>query len=124
MPIYNAQTIPSAVGSSTKDPEIAEWLKTGPVLGSHKPHLTNDLGNSDAMVDRVLAGRGDRNVHSRNHFGRTSSDGRYIPARFRGGLAARIRVKGRLDAKSDGAALRRAIGALCRNRHHVAGGTR
>ena len=30
MPIYNAQTIPSAVGSSTKDPEIAECLKTGP----------------------------------------------------------------------------------------------
>jgi hypothetical protein len=37
MPIYNAHTIPSAVGSSTKEPEIAEWLKTGPVLGSHKP---------------------------------------------------------------------------------------
>jgi hypothetical protein len=35
MPIYNAQTIASAVGSSTKDPEIAEWLKTGPVLGRH-----------------------------------------------------------------------------------------
>ena len=33
MPIYNAQTIPSAVGSSSKDSEIAQWLKTGPRHG-------------------------------------------------------------------------------------------
>jgi hypothetical protein len=31
MPIYDAQSIPEMVYSSTKDPEIAEWLKTAPV---------------------------------------------------------------------------------------------
>jgi acetyl esterase len=52
MPIYNAQTIPSAVGSSTKDPEIAEWLKTGPVLGSHKP-IYVQRREHDAFIDQT-----------------------------------------------------------------------
>ena len=37
MPVYTRDTIPEKVGSGVKDPEIAEWLKTGPVLGAHKP---------------------------------------------------------------------------------------
>ena len=37
MPTYDAKTIPETVTSGTKDPEIAEWLKTGPVLGAHTP---------------------------------------------------------------------------------------
>jgi hypothetical protein len=37
MPIYDAQSIPEKVSTSAKDPEIAEWLKTGPVLGAQKP---------------------------------------------------------------------------------------
>jgi hypothetical protein len=37
MPVYNAKSIPAEVHSSTKDPEVAAFLKTGPVLGAHKP---------------------------------------------------------------------------------------
>ena len=37
MTIYDARSIPDKVTSGTKDPEIALWLKTGPVLGAHKP---------------------------------------------------------------------------------------
>ena len=37
MTIYDGKSIPHGVASGTKDPEIAEWLKTGPVLGAHKP---------------------------------------------------------------------------------------
>ncbi|MFY9896493.1 MAG: hypothetical protein WAK67_01735 [Xanthobacteraceae bacterium] len=37
MPVYNAKSIPAEVHSSTKDPEVAAFLKTGPVLGVHKP---------------------------------------------------------------------------------------
>ena len=56
MPIYNAQTIPSAVGSSTKDPEIAEWLKTGPVLGRHhwNFHRSNPLNKWTHLVNGGL----------------------------------------------------------------------
>jgi hypothetical protein len=36
MPIYDAQSIPEKVYSSTKDPEIAEWLKTA---GSRRPQV-------------------------------------------------------------------------------------
>ncbi len=47
----------------------------------------------------------------------------YLPARFRGRPATRFRVKGCLDAESDGVAIRRADGAFCRNRYNVARGT-
>ena len=51
MPIYDAKTIPSTVSSTTKDPEIAEWLKTAPVLGAHKPiHVQRREG--DAFIDK------------------------------------------------------------------------
>jgi hypothetical protein len=30
MPVYNAKSIPAEVHSSTKDPEVAVFLKTGP----------------------------------------------------------------------------------------------
>jgi hypothetical protein len=30
MPVYNAKSIPAEVHSSTKDPEVAAFLKTGP----------------------------------------------------------------------------------------------
>ena len=52
MPIYNAQSIPAKVASSTKDPEIAEWLKTGPVLGAHQP-IHFQRREHDAFIDQV-----------------------------------------------------------------------
>src|SRR5271154_2687799 len=61
--------------------------------------------------------------HARHYFERTPSDGIYLLARFRGRPATRFRVKGCLDAKSDGVAIRRADGAFCRNRYNVARGT-
>src|SRR5258707_12931079 len=52
MPIYDAQSIPEKVYSSTKDPEIAEWLKTAPVLGAHKAiHIQRR--EHDAFIDEV-----------------------------------------------------------------------
>ena len=52
MPIYDGQSIPEQVYSSTKDPEVAEWLKTGPVLGAHKPvHIQRR--EHDAFIDEV-----------------------------------------------------------------------
>ncbi len=58
MPIYDAKSIPAQVGSSTKDPEIAEWLKTGPVLGAHKP-IHVQRREHDAFIDKdpPLVGR-------------------------------------------------------------------
>lgn len=50
MPVYTAQTIPSEVSSGTKDPEITEWLKTGPVLGAHKP-IHAQRREHDAFID-------------------------------------------------------------------------
>lgn len=51
MPIYDAKTIPSKVGSTIKDPEIAEWMKTGPVLGAHKP-IHVQRREHDAFIDK------------------------------------------------------------------------
>ena len=51
MPIYDAQSIPDAVHGSAKDPEIAEWLKTGPVLGAHKP-IHVQRREHDAFIDK------------------------------------------------------------------------
>lgn len=52
MPIYDSKSIPTEVHSSTKDPEIAEWLKHGPVLGAHKPvHVQRR--EHDAFIDPV-----------------------------------------------------------------------
>lgn len=39
-PVHDASNIPEKVGSPTKGPEIAAWLRTGPVLGAHKPNLS------------------------------------------------------------------------------------
>lgn len=50
MTIYDSRSIPDIVGSGTKDPEIAEWLKTGPVLGSHKP-IHVQRREHDAFID-------------------------------------------------------------------------
>ncbi|MCQ8239559.1 alpha/beta hydrolase [Rhizosaccharibacter radicis] len=51
MPIYTAATIPDAVTSGTKDAEIAEWMKTGPVLGAHKP-IHVQRREHDAFIDK------------------------------------------------------------------------
>ena len=51
MPIYDAKNIPSTVSSTTKDPEIAEWMKTGPVLGAHKP-IHVQRREHDAFIDK------------------------------------------------------------------------
>ncbi len=50
MPIYDSRTIPEKVTSGTKDPEIAAWLKTGPVLGAHKP-IHAQRREHDAFID-------------------------------------------------------------------------
>ena len=50
MTIYNAKSIPGKVVSGVKDPEIAEWLKTGPVLGAHKP-IHEQRREHDAFID-------------------------------------------------------------------------
>lgn len=50
MPIYTAESIPAEVNSTTKDPEIAKWLKTGPVLGAHKP-IHEQRHEHDAFID-------------------------------------------------------------------------
>ncbi len=51
MPVYTSKDIPSKVTSSSKDPEIAEWLKTGPVLGAHKP-IHVQRREHDAFIDK------------------------------------------------------------------------
>lgn len=50
--IYSAKNIPDKVQSSKMDPEIKEWLKTGPVLGSHKP-IYVQRREHDAFIDKV-----------------------------------------------------------------------
>lgn len=50
MPIYTAKTIPEKVTSGTKDPAIVAWLKTGPVLGAHKP-IYEQRREHDAFID-------------------------------------------------------------------------
>jgi acetyl esterase len=52
MPIYDAKSIPAEVNSSTKDPEVAAFLKTGPVLGAHKPIHVQRVEHN-AFIDRV-----------------------------------------------------------------------
>ena len=51
--IFDARSIPDEVHSSTKDPEIAEWLKTGPVLGAHEPVHAQRRAH-DAFIDEVM----------------------------------------------------------------------
>lgn len=50
MTIYDGRSIPDKVASGAKDPEIAEWLKTGPVLGAHKP-IHVQRREHDAFID-------------------------------------------------------------------------
>jgi hypothetical protein len=53
MTIFDARSIPDEVHGSTKDPEIAEWLRTGPVLGAHKPvHVQRR--EHDAFIDDMM----------------------------------------------------------------------
>ena len=48
--VYDARTIPEKVTGGTKDSEIAERLKTGPVLGAHTPiHVQRP--EHDAFID-------------------------------------------------------------------------
>ena len=54
MPIHDAKSIPAEVFSSTKDPEVATFLKTGPVLGAHKP--TQQDKTSDTASNNYLFG--------------------------------------------------------------------
>ena len=37
MAIYSGKDMPKEVGRTTMDPEVKNWLKDGPVLGSHEP---------------------------------------------------------------------------------------
>ena len=50
MTIYDGSSIPDKVASGAKDSEIAEWLKTGPVLGAHKP-IHVQRREHDAFID-------------------------------------------------------------------------
>jgi acetyl esterase len=52
MPIYDAKSIPAEVHSSTKDPEVAAFLKTGPVLGAHKP-IHEQRVEHNAFIDEI-----------------------------------------------------------------------
>ena len=52
MPIYDAKSIPVEVHSSTKDHEVAAFLKTGPVLGAHKP-IHEQRVEHNAFIDTV-----------------------------------------------------------------------
>ena len=52
MPIFDAKSIPAEVHSSTKDPEVAAFLKTGPVLGAHKPIHVQRVEHN-AFIDKV-----------------------------------------------------------------------
>ena len=52
MPIFDAKSIPEEVHSSTKDPEVAAFLKTGPVLGAHKP-IHEQRVEHNAFIDKV-----------------------------------------------------------------------
>ena len=40
MPVYNRGSIPSKVGRGTLDPDLKDWLPTGPVLGADEPIAT------------------------------------------------------------------------------------
>jgi hypothetical protein len=40
------------INSSTKDPEVAAFLKTGPVLGAHKP-IHEQRVEHNAFIDKV-----------------------------------------------------------------------
>ena len=51
MPIFDAKSIPVEVNSSTKDPEVAAFLKTGPVLGAHKP-IHEQRVEHNAVIDK------------------------------------------------------------------------
>jgi hypothetical protein len=49
MPIYDAKSIPAEVNSGTKDPEVAAFLKTGPVTAGfdmlrRRPPLCAEIG--------------------------------------------------------------------------------
>ena len=61
MPIYDAKNIPSTVSSTTKDPEIAEWMKTGTVLGAHKP-IHVQRREHDAFIDKTHPPWGELNT--------------------------------------------------------------
>ena len=50
MPVYAASDLPETVARTTMDPEIAEWLKTGPVLGGPEPFYKQRRAH-DAFID-------------------------------------------------------------------------
>ena len=50
MPVYAASDLPEAVTRTTMDAEIAEWLKTGPVLGGPEPFYEQRRAH-DAFID-------------------------------------------------------------------------
>jgi acetyl esterase len=58
MAVYSSKTIPKQVDRSTMDPEIREWLKTGPVLGSHEPiHVQRAAHDAFIDADKPPIGR-------------------------------------------------------------------
>src|SRR5580692_475659 len=61
--------------------------------------------------------------HPMYYLQRASTNGRHLCAWFCGRVATRFWIKGCLDPESDGIAIRRAFGAVCRNRHDVARST-
>ena len=50
MPVYAASDLPETVARTTMDPEIAEWLKTGPVLGGPESFYKQRRAH-DAFID-------------------------------------------------------------------------
>ena len=63
MPVYDAKSIPAEVNSSTKDPEVAVFLKAGPVLGAHKPiHVQRVEHNAFIDMTKPPIGEIDRKL--------------------------------------------------------------
>jgi hypothetical protein len=61
--------------------------------------------------------------HPKYYLQRASTNGRHLCAWFCGRVATRFSIKGCFDPESNGIAIRRAFGAVCRNRHDVARST-
>jgi hypothetical protein len=51
MPVYDAKSISGEVNSSDKDLEVAAFLRTGPVLGVHKP-IHEQRVEHDPLMDK------------------------------------------------------------------------
>src|ERR1700722_9544923 len=83
MPVYNVKSIPAEVHSSTKDPEVAAFLKTGPVLGAHKP-IHEQRVEHNAFIDKIKPPIGKDRAPGFGWASRQSSSARLLSVQARG----------------------------------------